>query len=170
MSVSVSVPVTRTETIVAHPLALRLEWDGEVLRGIRLTWAEEGQQPDIQTLTGWAVARSLERYVAGEPVDWPELPVDMEGLPPFHKKVLTELLRIPPGETLSYGQLAAKCGSPKASRAVGQVMAKNPWPLIFPCHRVLATGGGLGGYGPGVEMKRWLLELEGGQGKGEGEG
>ena len=153
---------TTSETLVAHPLALRLEWKGEVLVRVELTWAREGQQPDVHSLTGWALAKSLERYVAGEAVEWPELPVDVASLPPFHKKVLEELCRIPAGKTRSYGELAALCGSPKAARAVGQVMAKNPWPLIFPCHRVLAAGGKMGGYGPGVEMKKWLLELEGG--------
>ena len=155
---------TMTELIVARPLALRLEWEGEVLRRIELMWAEEGQVPDVHSLTGWALAKSLDRYVAGEPVTWPDLPVDLEALPRFHQRVLKELARIPPGETLSYGQLAALSGSPGAARAVGQVMAKNPWPLIYPCHRVLAAGGGVGGFGPGLEMKRWLLGLEGGEG------
>jgi len=152
--------VSVTEVIVARPLALRLEWEGERLRRLRLEWATEGQQAEVRTLLGWALARSLERYVAGEPVEWPELPVDLDALPPFYRRVLTELLRIPAGETLSYGELAARCGSPDGARAVGQAMAKNPWPLVYPCHRVLAAGGKIGGYGPGVEMKRWLLELE----------
>lgn len=158
--------VSATELIVVPPLTLRLEWQGDVLGRIRLEWAEAGRQPDVQSLTGWALAKSLDRYLVGERVAWPELPVELEVLPPFHQRVLKELARIPHGETLSYGQLAALSGSPGAARAVGQVMAKNPWPLVYPCHRVLAAGGKIGGFGPGVEMKRWLLGLEGGEGGG----
>ena len=71
--------------------------------------------------------------------------------------------RIPRGETLSYGELAAKVGNPGAARAVGTVMSSNPLPLVIPCHRVLGAGGCLGGYSArqGVAMKRRLLEMEG---------
>jgi methylated-DNA-[protein]-cysteine S-methyltransferase len=153
--------VSSTEIIVVKPLALRLEWNEEVLTSIRLTWAADTVKSKHSTPTGRKLEEALATYVTGSKVDWPELPVDLDALPTFHKKVLEELARIPAGKVLSYGELAAKCGSPKAARAVGQVMAKNPWPLVYPCHRVLASGGGLGGFGPGLEMKKWLLELEG---------
>lgn len=153
--------MSSTEIIVVKPLALRLEWNGEVLRSIRLTWAADTVKSKHSTPLGRKLEEALTRYVAGEKVDWPELPVDLGALPPFHRKVLEELGRIPAGQVMSYGELAAKCDSPRAARAVGQVMAKNPWPLVYPCHRVLASGGKLGGFGPGLEMKKWLLELEG---------
>ena len=67
---------------------------------------------------------------------------------------------IPRGQTCSYAELAARAGRPGAARAVGQAMARNPWPIIVPCHRVVASDGGLGGYGGGLDMKERLLRLE----------
>lgn len=153
--------MSTTEIIVAKPLALRLEWEGDVLANMRLEWADESAVSRLKTGFGQELADALARYVAGEAVDWPELPIDFESLPRFHRRVLTELRRVPAGQVISYGGLARASGSPGAARAVGQVMAKNRWPLVFPCHRVLASGGKLGGFGPGPEMKRWLLTLEG---------
>ena len=89
------------------------------------------------------------------------VPVDLEGVPPFRRRVLRAALRIPYGRTVSYAELARRAGSPRGARAVGQAMATNPVPLVIPCHRVLATGGGLGGYGGGLDLKRYLLALEG---------
>lgn len=149
------------ETLAAGPLALDLRWDGQCIVSIRLRWREEGEEPRPATDIGRKAQAALERYVAGGEAVWPELPVNMEALPPFHRRVLEELRLVPPGETVSYGELAARCGSPGAARAVGRAMAENPWPLLYPCHRVLAAGGKIGGFGPGVEMKRWLLEREG---------
>jgi O-6-methylguanine DNA methyltransferase len=78
---------------------------------------------------------------------------------PFMCKVREKMQKIPWGHALTYGELAAKAGSPKASRAVGQACARNPLPLIIPCHRVLAEGG-IGGFGSGLEWKSTLLALE----------
>jgi methylated-DNA-[protein]-cysteine S-methyltransferase len=79
---------------------------------------------------------------------------------PFQKKVLTTLRRIPYGQTISYGKLAEKIGSPKASRAVGQANAKNPIPIVIPCHRVIGSNGKLTGFGGGISIKQALLDLE----------
>lgn len=79
---------------------------------------------------------------------------------PFHKKVLQRVAKIPFGQTLSYGEIAAMVGNPRASRAVGTANAKNILPLIIPCHRVVA-GNGIGGYGGGLALKRKLLHHEG---------
>ncbi len=68
---------------------------------------------------------------------------------------------IPYGGVLSYTEVAAEAGSPRGSRAAGNALGSNPIPIVIPCHRVLRTGGALGGYGGGLERKRWLLELEG---------
>ena len=68
---------------------------------------------------------------------------------------------IPYGGVLSYGEVAAEAGSPRGSRAAGNALGSNPIPIVVPCHRVLRSGGALGGYGGGLERKRWLLELEG---------
>jgi len=81
-------------------------------------------------------------------------------LTPFQKKVLTTLRRVPYGETISYGELAKNIGNPKASRAVGQANARNPLPIVIPCHRVIGSSGKLTGFGGGIVMKQRLLDLE----------
>jgi methylated-DNA-[protein]-cysteine S-methyltransferase len=80
---------------------------------------------------------------------------------PFQRKVWTELLRIPPGTTMSYGTLAAQLGMPKAVRAVGHANGSNPISVIVPCHRLIGANGSLVKYGGGLERKRWLLAHEG---------
>ena len=80
---------------------------------------------------------------------------------PFQKEVWAELRRIPLGTTTSYGELAAKIGRPKSSRAVGMANGSNPVGIVVPCHRVIGASGALTGYGGGIDRKRWLLEHEG---------
>ncbi|MDE1855614.1 MAG: MGMT family protein [Candidatus Micrarchaeota archaeon] len=79
----------------------------------------------------------------------------------FERKVLTNTMSIPAGSTLSYKELAKMSGSPRAYRAVGNIMNKNPLPILIPCHRVVASGGKIGGYAYGLGMKRLLMLLEG---------
>tara|TARA_B110000467_G_C17990269_1_gene299924 strand:- start:116 stop:598 length:483 start_codon:yes stop_codon:yes gene_type:complete len=86
-------------------------------------------------------------------------------MPPFYKRVLLEVLKIPFGKTNSYKQIAKYSGNIKAARAVGTANANNPIPIIIPCHRVIASDGKLGGYGGGVEMKKKLLSHENFQNK-----
>ena len=78
----------------------------------------------------------------------------------FRRKVLEAERNIPYGETRSYGEVAQMVNNPNASRAVGSANAKNPLPLYFPCHRIISSNGGLGGYGGGLDVKRYLLDLE----------
>jgi methylated-DNA-[protein]-cysteine S-methyltransferase len=108
------------------------------------------------------VALLLERYAEGEPVDFSDVIVDLDHLTPFARRVVAACRNIPRGEVLSYGDLAAYCGSPGAARAVGSVMAKNRYPLVVPCHRVVGAAGSLGGYSApeGLAMKRRLLAME----------
>ena len=80
---------------------------------------------------------------------------------PFGRKVLRATAGIPYGGVLSYGEVAADAGSPRGSRAAGNALGSNPIPIVIPCHRVVRTGGAIGGYGGGPDRKRWLLELEG---------
>ncbi len=79
---------------------------------------------------------------------------------PFRKKVLEVERNIPYGETRSYGEVAKMVNNPRASRAVGSANAENPLPLYFPCHRIISYNGGLGGYGGGLGVKKYLLDLE----------
>jgi methylated-DNA-[protein]-cysteine S-methyltransferase len=85
--------------------------------------------------------------------------LDLSGVPQFQRAVLKAVAAIPPGQTLTYGQVARKIGKPKAARAVGAALAKNPFPLVIPCHRVVAAKG-LGGYSCGPDLKRRLLDLD----------
>jgi len=92
-----------------------------------------------------------------------DLPVDLKQLTAFQRRVLQTARRIPPGSVWTYGQVAQVIGKPGASRAVGQALGRNPVPIVIPCHRVVASDGGLGGYsgGGGQESKKLLLRLEG---------
>ena len=104
--------------------------------------------------------RELEEYFEGKrnrfevPVDWALTPSG------FRSRALHAVARIPYGETRTYGQIAKQAGNPRAFRAAGTACGRNPIPLIVPCHRVVQSGGGVGNYGGGPEMKRALLELE----------
>jgi methylated-DNA-[protein]-cysteine S-methyltransferase len=104
----------------------------------------------------------LKAYAAGEVEGFPDIAVDVGPQTPFARRVTACCRSIPPGQTLSYAQVAAKAGSPGAARAVGQCMATNRIPLVIPCHRVVQSGGGLGGYSApgGLDLKRRLLDME----------
>lgn len=106
------------------------------------------------------VRRQLDEYFEGTRHDF-DLAIDFTLTRGFRRLVLEHLFaEVGFGETLSYLQLAQRTGSPKASRAVGSAMATNPVPIVVPCHRVLRTGGQLGGYGGGLDVKRFLLAHE----------
>lgn len=106
------------------------------------------------------VRRELGEYFAGRRRDF-ELEIDWQLTAGFIQKVLRETARIPFGETRSYAEMATSAGSPRAFRAAGSALGANPIPIVVPCHRVLRSGGGLGGYGGGLDVKRTLLQLEG---------
>jgi methylated-DNA-[protein]-cysteine S-methyltransferase len=106
------------------------------------------------------VRRELEEYFAGGRRSF-DLPLDWALIGPFGRRVLHVTAEIPYGGVLSYAEVAAEAGSPRGSRAAGNALGSNPVPIVIPCHRVLRSGGALGGYGGGLERKRYLLELEG---------
>ena len=101
----------------------------------------------------------LRQYFTGEPVSFADQ-LDMAGATPFRSVVWQATRLIPYGETRSYSWIAQQIGSPKALRAVGQALARNPLPIMVPCHRVLGKDGSLRGFGGGLEMKKRLLEME----------
>jgi methylated-DNA-[protein]-cysteine S-methyltransferase len=105
------------------------------------------------------VRRELAEYFAGDRRDF-DLALDLR-VAPFHEAVLHELARVPYGQLDTYGGLAAKVGRPRAARAVGSVMNRNPLPIVLPCHRIVGANGSLTGYAGGLHVKRALLELEG---------
>jgi methylated-DNA-[protein]-cysteine S-methyltransferase len=123
--------------------------------------AESWEGPDA-TMSGRdtsGVAVVLKRYFAGEVGALDELDVEMSGTP-FQVAAWQGMRKIEPGTTRSYAELADRVGAPRAVRAIGTACGRNPIGLVVPCHRVVRTDGGLGGYGWGLDRKRWLLDHE----------
>jgi methylated-DNA-[protein]-cysteine S-methyltransferase len=116
-------------------------------------WIRDDHDPVVAEAIG-----QLREYFEGGRMRF-DLPLDLRGTR-FQRRVWEALLGIPYGETRSYAALAAEIGAPQAARAVGGANGANPVAIIVPCHRVIAAGGGLGGYGFGFERKRFLLDLE----------
>lgn len=109
------------------------------------------------------IQEAFDRYFVGDAQALAEVPVDLSLAATAFQRRVFETLRaaVPPGATTTYGTLAEAVGRPGAARAVGTALARNPAPIVVPCHRVLQSGGDLGGYGGGLAMKRYLLALEG---------
>ncbi|MEU0127871.1 MULTISPECIES: methylated-DNA--[protein]-cysteine S-methyltransferase [unclassified Streptomyces] len=154
---------TRRHTVVDSPYgALTLVATDGTLSGLYMTGQrhrppeETFGDPDTRPF-GEAV-RQLDAYFAGELTEF-DLPLRLEGTP-FQRGVWAELVRIPYGETRSYGELAEYLGKPGASRAVGLANGRNPVGIIVPCHRVVGASGGLTGYGGGLDRKQRLLAFE----------
>ncbi len=107
------------------------------------------------------ICKKLENFLKGKPIEFSLNNIDLTQLYDFQKKVLLIERQIPYGCVSTYGRLAKKIGVPRAGRAVGQALARNPFPLVIPCHRTIRSDGSLGGFGGGLKLKRQLLELEG---------
>ncbi len=138
----------------------RIEYDPEPDRGVE-TLARAFGRRVLRTPGALDDARrQLDEYFEGRRRLF-ELDLDL-GLAtkPFSRRVLEELARVPYGEVTTYGTLAARAGAPRAARAVGTVMNRNPIPIVLPCHRVVGASGSLVGYGGGLERKQTLLQLE----------
>jgi methylated-DNA-[protein]-cysteine S-methyltransferase len=121
---------------------------------------QEVSESDQAALEQWVA--ELEAYFRGERLAWSleELSLEALSLGPFARSVYEVLLSVPPGETVAYGELAEMAGYPRAARAVGNVMAANPIPVVVPCHRVIRADGSLGNYGDDPAWKSRLLEHE----------
>ena len=104
--------------------------------------------------------RELDEYFSGNRRTF-DLALDLRSLADFNRRVLRELARVPFGEVVTYGELAARAARPRAARAVGTVMNRNPLPIVLPCHRVIGANGKLVGYGGGLDRKEALLRHEG---------
>ncbi len=126
--------------------------------------SEETPPPDVQ-----AAIDAIKALLAGEPRDLADIPLNMDRVPAFNREVYDVARSIPPGGTLSYGEIAARIGQPDAAREVGVAMGRNPFPIVVPCHRVLAAGGKIGGFSAhgGIQAKRKLLAIESVHAKGE---
>jgi len=137
-------------------------------RGLaRISYRGEGWEDELARQFGVRVLRSplddvrreLDEYFAGKRREF-DLPLDLR-VAPFPADVLRELALVPYGRTDTYGALAARVGRPKAARAVGTVMNRNPIPIVLPCHRIVGANGALTGYAGGLEIKQAMLQLEG---------
>ena len=132
-------------------------------------FAQLGPQAEVaQADPGWfeSLRRDLLRLFGGDPVTFAGYKMDVEDASPFHRQAWTACRSIPMGETRSYAWLAERAGRAGASRAAGQSMARNRLPIVVPCHRVIASDGGMGGFGSGANqlgLKRWLLDVEAGR-------
>jgi len=151
--------------IVAVQLPEAREADTRARTKRRLPGASEAPPPP-------AVARVVAAIVAllgGEASDLSTVVLDMDGVPEFNRRVYAIARQIPPGATLTYGEIARRLGDPGLARAVGQALGRNPFAIIVPCHRVLAAGGKLGGFSAngGADTKRRMLAIEGAPAAGE---
>jgi methylated-DNA-[protein]-cysteine S-methyltransferase len=147
---------SRGERVVASFLPGRRPRD--LVRLLRARFPDAAEAPGEEV----AGAGEMARWLGGEPAAVAGVPVALDGVPPFAAKVYAELRKVPPGATLTYGDLAARAGSPGAARAVGRAMATNPLAPFVPCHRVVGAGGALTGFSApgGTDLKARLLARE----------
>ncbi len=138
----------------------RISFDADPERHIDLLAKEFGPRVLRSSAAVDAAHRQLDEYFAGDREGF-ELEMDLRYTAAFAHRVLDELARVPYGETTTYGALADRVGAPRAARAVGTVMNRNPLPIVLPCHRVVGSNGSLTGYGGGLHVKEHLLRHEG---------
>jgi methylated-DNA-[protein]-cysteine S-methyltransferase len=137
------------------PLSLTVDDAGAVTR-IEFGPGQRSDAPRFEP-----VKAQLNEYFAGERTSF-DLPLRPDGGSPFEQRVWAELMRVPYGETASYGEIATRIGHPGKARAVGRANGRNPIAIVCPCHRIIGSDGSLTGYGGGLENKRTLLDLEAG--------
>jgi methylated-DNA-[protein]-cysteine S-methyltransferase len=138
----------------------RIEYDPEPDRGVEALARAFGRRVLRTPGALDDVRRQLDEYFDGGRRDF-DLHLDLRlATQPFSRRVLEQLAQVPYGEVTTYGALAARAGRPKAARAVGTVMNRNPIPIVLPCHRVIGASGSLVGYGGGLPRKEALLKLE----------
>ena len=148
--------MTIETAVVAFPLgSFRAKVDEGVVRRARFEPTPAPVQRDR-----WGVHDILVEYFDGDVDALDRIATEPEHGTAFQREVWKRLREIPAGTTISYGELAERVGNPQASRAVGAANGANPIALIVPCHRVIRTGGDLGGYAYGLDYKRWLLAHE----------
>ncbi|MEJ7596656.1 MAG: methylated-DNA--[protein]-cysteine S-methyltransferase [Kofleriaceae bacterium] len=155
-----------------------IAWAEHAIAGVQLPEVDERETrsrlarrfTEVQDATPAAHAqRAIDAIIAllrGEPVDLAPITLDLSGVPAFNQRVYQVTRTIPPGCTLTYGDIASRLGSAGSARAIGQALGRNPVPIIVPCHRVLAAGGKLGGFSAhgGGSTKQRMLAIECGNG------
>ena len=146
----------RGADLVVGQVVAVAEHDGGALLRRQLV----GQRREILERRQAVLDRELDEYFAGKR-QHSDVATDTRFLPEYNRVVLEKLARVEYGTTTTYGTLAAQTGNPRAARAVGTVMHRNPIPIILPCHRVIGASGSLTGYAGGLDLKERLLRLEG---------
>jgi methylated-DNA-[protein]-cysteine S-methyltransferase len=161
--------------------ACGIAWSEAGLTGLQLPEADRGgtrrrlakrfpqaveATPPPEVLRAIDLIRTL---LAGDDADLSDIRLDMERVPDFNRKVYAIARAVPPGATLTYGEIAARLGDRLLAQDVGKAMGQNPFPIVVPCHRVLAAGGRIGGFSAngGIKTKRKLLAIESAHAKGE---
>jgi methylated-DNA-[protein]-cysteine S-methyltransferase len=143
-------------TVAAHDTALVGVWfDGQQHQPGFDTWTQVGRHPILREAT-----RQLQAYFAAQRQTF-DLPLDFQAGTPFQQAVWQALCEIPRGTTVSYGTISQRIGKPKAVRAVGAAIGRNPLGIVVPCHRVVGANGSMTGYAGGLDRKIALLTLEG---------
>jgi len=129
---------------------------------VRRRWPRAVEAESVPAGVQRAVDR-VRALLSGDAVDLADIPLDLEAVPAFHRQVYEVARTIPPGRTMTYGEIARRLGAPHESREVGRALGKNPVAIIVPCHRVLGADGKMGGFSAngGVSTKRRMLEIEG---------
>ncbi len=154
---------TTCYTSIESPLGrIFVQGDGQFVTGLYMPDHKGWSGPDpawrVSDAAFRTVREQLAEYFAGDRQQF-DVPLDLEGTP-FQQRVWQELMEIPFGTTITYGQLAERLGQPTASRAVGNANGRNPISILIPCHRVVGRNGNLTGYAGGVSKKEWLLAME----------
>jgi methylated-DNA-[protein]-cysteine S-methyltransferase len=167
---------TLTEGIVAFDTALgtcAIRWTPAGIASVRLPSPKTASLPRLgEVAVPNAVRATIEAIVgvlAGSPADLRSVALDEQGIDAFRRSVYAATRRIPPGVTATYGEIARAIGRPDAARDVGAALARNPFPVVVPCHRVVGADGRLTGFSApgGLATKRRMLELEGAPGYGQ---
>ncbi len=168
--------LTREFTLFDTPIGrCGIAWDGNAIVGLQLpepsdekarTRLSQRIPGAVETPPPPAVSNAIVRIVAllsGEAIDLSDVALDMAGISPFARRVYEVARAIPPGRTLTYGEIAARLGDKLAARDVGEALGRNPFPIVVPCHRVVAANGKLGGFSArgGVSTKLQMLAIEG---------
>ncbi|HVW39938.1 MAG TPA: methylated-DNA--[protein]-cysteine S-methyltransferase [Amycolatopsis sp.] len=138
--------------------------DAEQTRArLRARFPEAGEDPAPAPIR--RAIDEIRALLRGEPLDLADIDLDLTGVPEFHQQVYQVARTIPPGKTLTYGEVATRLGMPGSAQAVGQALGRNPFPIVVPCHRVLGAGGKMVGFSApgGVDTKRRMLVIEGAQ-------
>jgi O-6-methylguanine DNA methyltransferase len=155
-----------------------IAWKDAAITGLQLPEGSEGalhtrmttrfgaRRADAPSALAQEAIDAIRALLRGESADLAALTLDMTSVPAFHQRVYVVARRIPPGRTLTYGDVGERLGSRGLSRAVGQALGRNPFAIIVPCHRVVSASGGLGGFSAhtGITLKERLLQIEGWKG------